>query len=61
MYQESHQQLEGVSEILVQASDVTGAFRGVSKCVEMVFEHGMMIKDERLKVFEEGLMAFAQI
>ena len=37
-YQESHQKLKDVNEMLVQASHDTGACYGVSKCAEIIFE-----------------------
>ena len=46
VYQESHQQLVAVNEMLVQASHDTGACYGISKCAEIVFEHGRMVKGE---------------
>ena len=52
MYQEGDQQLVAVNEMLVQANHDTGARYGISKCAEIVFEHGKMVKVERLKVLE---------
>ena len=54
-YQESHQKLKNVSEMLVQASHDTVACYGVSKCAEIIFEHGKMIKGEGLQVLEERM------
>ena len=52
-YQESHKTLKDVNEIIVQATHDTGACYGVSKCAEIVFEHGKMTKGEGLQVLEE--------
>ena len=38
VYQESHNALINVNEIIVQASHETGACYGVSKCAEIIFE-----------------------
>ena len=38
VYQESHNALKNVNEIIVQASHDTGACSGVSKCAEIIFE-----------------------
>ena len=54
-YQESHKTLKDVNEIIVQASHDTLACYGVSKCAEIVFEHGNMTKGERLQVLEEKM------
>ena len=54
-YQESHQKLKDVNEMLVQASHDTGACYGVLKCAEIIFEHGKMIKGEGLQVLEERM------
>ena len=54
-YQESHQKLKDVNEMLVQASHDTGACYGVSKCAEIIFEHGKMIKGEVLQVLKERM------
>ena len=43
-YQENHNTLKDVNEIIVQASHDTGACCGMSKCTEIVFEHGKMTK-----------------
>ena len=52
-YQESPKTLKDVNEIIVQATHDTGACYGVSKCAEIVFEHGKMTKGEGLQVLEE--------
>ena len=57
VYQESHQQLVAVNEMLVQASHDTGACYGISKCAEIVFEHGRMVKGEGLNVLKERMRA----
>ena len=54
-YQESHETLKDVNEIIVQTSHDTGACYGVTKCVEIVFEHGKMVKGEGLQVLEEHM------
>ena len=53
MYQESHESLRDVNEVTVQANHNTGACYGVSKCAEIVFERGKMVRGEGLKVLEE--------
>ena len=54
-YQESHKFLKDVNEIVVQASHDTGACYGVSKCSEIVFEHGKMVRGEGLPVLDERM------
>ena len=44
-----------VNEMIVQASHDTGACYGVSKCAEIVFERGKMIKGEGLPVLQERM------
>ena len=39
-YQESHELLCAVNEMLVKASKDTGACYGVNKCAEIVFQRG---------------------
>ena len=53
VYQESHNVLKNVNEIIVQGSHVTGACYGVSGCAEIIFEHSKMVRGEGLQVFEE--------
>ena len=48
VYQESHEILRDVNEVIVQASHDTGACYGVSKCAEIVFERGKMVQGEGL-------------
>ena len=55
VYQESHQALKIVNEIIVQASHDTGACYGVSKCVEIIFKNGKMVKGGGLQVLEERI------
>ena len=55
VYQESHEILRDVNEIIVQASHDTGACYGVSKCSEIVFERGKMVREEGLEVLEERM------
>ena len=51
-YQKSHNLLKEINEVIVQASLDTGACYGVSKCAEIVFEHGKMVKGEGLQVLQ---------
>ena len=53
--QENHKALKDVNEITVQASHDTGACYGVSKCAEIVFERGKMVKGEELPVLNERM------
>ena len=55
VYQESHNVLKNVNEIIVQASHDTRACYGVSKCAEIIFEHGKMVRGENLQVLEERM------
>ena len=55
VYQESHQALKIVNEIIVQASHDTGACYGVSKCADIIFKNGKMVKGEGLQVLEERM------
>ena len=55
VYQESHEILKEVNEAIVQASHDTGACYGISKCAEIIFECGKMIKGEGLEVLEERM------
>ena len=55
VYQESHQALKIVNEIIVQASHDTGACYGVSQCAEIIFKNGKMVKGEGLQVLEERM------
>ena len=57
IYQESHQKLEIVNEMIVKASMDTGACYRVKKCTEVVFRRGKMIKREGLTVSEEKMEA----
>ena len=54
-YQENHETLKDVNEIIVQASHDTGACYGVAKCAEIVFERGKMVRGEGLQVLEERM------
>ena len=47
-HQESHKILIDVNEIIVQASHDTGTCYGLSKCAEILFEHGKMVQGEGL-------------
>ena len=55
VYQETHNVLKNVNEIIVQASHDTRACYGVSKCAEIIFEHGNMVRGENLQVLEERM------
>ena len=55
VYQESHETLKMVNEMIVQASHDTGACYGVSKCAEIVFQNGKMTKGEGLQVLAERM------
>ena len=52
IYQENHQKLEIVNEMIVKASMDTGACYRVKKYAEIVFRRGTMIKGEGLAVLE---------
>ena len=54
-YQENHETLQDVNEVIVQASNDTGACYGVTKCAEIVFEHGKLVRGEGLQVLEERM------
>ena len=55
LYQESHNALKNGNEIIVQASHDTGACYGVSKCEEILLEHGKMVRGEGLQVLEKRM------
>ena len=55
VYQEIHEILRDVNEVIVQASHDTGACYGVSKCAEIVFERGKMVKGKGLEILEERI------
>ena len=55
VYQVSHKTLKDVNEMIVLASNDTGASYGVAKCAEAVFERGKMVKGEGLKVLNEKI------
>ena len=57
VYQESHEILRDVNEIIVQASHDTGACYEVSKSAEVAFERGKMVRGEGLEVLEERMNA----
>ena len=54
-YQENHKMLQTVNETIVQASNDTGACYGVSKCAEIIFERGQMVKGEGLEVLHKKM------
>ena len=53
VYQESHEILRDVNEVIVQASHDTGACYRVSKCAEIVFERDKMVRGGGLEVLKE--------
>ena len=55
VYQESHNVLKNVNEIIVQASHNTGACYGVLKCAKIIFEHDKMVRGKDLQVLEERM------
>ena len=55
VYLESHNALKNISKIIVQASHDTRACYGVSKCLEVIFEHGKMVRGEGLQVLQERM------
>ena len=55
VYQESHKALKIVNEIIVQASHDTGACYGVSKCAEIIYQNGKMVRGEGLQVLRERM------
>ena len=60
VYQESHEILRDVNEVIVQASHDRGACYGVSNCAEVVFKHGKMVKGEGLEILEERMKVMDQ-
>ena len=54
-YQENHETLKDVNEIIVQASYDTGACYGVAKCAEIVLERGKMVRGEGLQMLKERM------
>ena len=54
-YQENHETLKDVNDIIEQVSHDTGACYGVTKCAEIVFEHVKMVRGEGLQVLEERM------
>ena len=57
IYQENHQKLGVVNEIIVKASMDTGACYGVKKCAGVLFRTCKMIKGEGLTVLEDRMEA----
>ena len=57
VYQESHEIIRDVNQVIAQASHDTGACYGVSKCVKIVFKRRKMAKGEGLQVLEERMKA----
>ena len=55
MYQERHELLRVVNDVIVQASHDKGECYGVSKCAEIVFERGKIVRGEGLEVLEERM------
>ena len=54
-YQESHKLLKDVYQIIAQASHDTGGSYIVSKCVEIVFKHGKMMRWKGVPVLDEPI------
>ena len=48
VHQESHEILRDLNQVIVQASHNKGACYEVSKCAEIIFERGKMVRAERL-------------
>ena len=46
-----------IHKVIVPAGLDTSACYGVSKCAEIVFEHGKMVKGEGLQVLQERMKA----
>ena len=61
VYQESHKSLKDVNEMIVQASNDTGARFGVAKCAEVVFERRKMVKGEGLQVLNERMKTLTRM
>ena len=55
VYQESHNSLKNVNEIIVPDCHNTGTCYGVSKCTEIIFEQGNIVRREGLQVLEERM------
>ena len=53
VYQENHEILGYVNEVIIQVSHDAGACYGLLKCAEMVFKRGKMLRGEGLEVLEE--------
>ena len=54
-YQENHKTLKDVNEMIVHASNDTGACYGVAIYAGVVFERGKMVKGEGLQVLNERM------
>ena len=54
-YQESHNVLRNLNDIIIQAGHNTVACYGMSKCVKIIFEHDKMMRGEGLQVLEERM------
>ena len=57
VYQENHQKLEVVNEIIVKASIDTGTCYGVKNCAEIVFKKDKMVKGIGLAVLEVKIIS----
>ena len=57
IYQENHQKLRIMNEMIVKASMDTGGCYGVKKCAEIVFRRCTMIKGGGLTVLEDKIEA----
>ena len=57
VYQENHEKLEIANELIIKASMDTRAVYGVTKCAQIKFKNGKMIKGEGFKVLEDRIKA----
>ena len=53
--QESYKFLNDVNETILQVIHYTGAFYGVAKRTEIIFERGKMVIGEELQVLQERM------
>ena len=53
VYQQNHQDMKATNEILVTASQDTGAMHGAKKCTDVVLKRGKMVKGDGRMVLEE--------
>ena len=57
LYQENHKTLKDVNQMILQASNDTGACHGVAKCAEIIFERGKLVRGKGLQVLNERMKA----